>query len=131
MTDDQTAILKSRGLLVLNVMRPARSPEGWFTWKIAPAAGCALENCRCYIDGSPLNGRWREISYTGSSIVLTKQDGPLVAYGCGAPQAGSTPQPLLRRGRFPTCSRCHRVRHECLLIARLLSLPQEVAPQRL
>ena len=57
MTDDQTAILKSRGLLVQNVMRPARSPEGWFTWKIDPAAGRALEECRCYIDGSLSNGR--------------------------------------------------------------------------
>ena len=81
---ERKRILKSNGLLALKVpARKARRGDS-FTWSAGPP-DVTRGDCKWYIDGSMINGRWNLLATAGFGIVVVADDGELLASGWGIP----------------------------------------------
>ena len=80
-------ILKLNGLLAIKVSAPVRCDCGWLRWAQEIPSDVELGRLTWYIDGSAINGRWRDIATTGYGIVVTNDEGLVVGCAQGLPPA--------------------------------------------
>ena len=77
-------ILQTTGLLTLRL--PALEDRDFdsFTWSSGPP-DLERTDARWFIDGSQINGKWKQLSTCGVSIAVVADDGQLLAHGQGIP----------------------------------------------
>ena len=85
LSGQRKSALQLKSLLALRVPRPPRSTDGWFNWLRAVPPHICFDETIWYIDGSLLDGRWRELCATGFAVVVTSIKGRLLGFGHGAP----------------------------------------------
>ena len=85
LSPDRRRLLQNRGMLALRVPRPPLDWEEWFNWLLEPPD--ELGNCTWYIDGSMLDGEWRDFRAVGFAIVIVSCSQELLAYGNGCTPA--------------------------------------------
>ena len=75
---DRDFLLKTRGLLILKVPKPAPRHEGTFKWILHPtAAHDDLQDATWYCDGSLMHGTCKPYRATGFGVVVVSRDGDL------------------------------------------------------
>ena len=85
MSQRQRDLLRNSGVLTIRMDGPARHSKGCFEWVRQPAEHLLDGSERWYIDGSAVNGKWRELSTTGFGVVVVARDGALLGFGLGEP----------------------------------------------